>query len=145
MYPNLIIMGTIVPQPIRMDAVVRARWVARLRSGMDKQGENYLTWVNSIGQEKDCCMGVLCKEMGLKRKQEHVITPISFIYGDGDPSDSGDASNTVLPRAFRESMGITRLDPTIIVDDQVKTTLSGANDRLCLTFKEIASLIERQL
>lgn len=43
-----------------MNEQVKKMWVDALRSGEYKQGQNVLHAFNSVGEERFCCLGVLC-------------------------------------------------------------------------------------
>jgi len=48
--------------------VLKAKWVAALRSGKYKQGRGFLKAKDSEGDWTYCCLGVLCEVAGLKEK-----------------------------------------------------------------------------
>lgn len=53
-----------------MKKALKAKWVAALRSGKYKQGEEYLKLTGSAGNTF-CCLGVLCDISPAVAKREH--------------------------------------------------------------------------
>ena len=45
--------------PGRMNSVIKAEWLRRLRSGTFKQGKNYLKYITPDGKTLQCCLGLL--------------------------------------------------------------------------------------
>lgn len=98
-----------------MDAELKAKWVAALRSGDYKQGRAYL--------ERDgayCCLGVLCKILGLPTDD-----PQKTNAGADVTSELYRPLRDLLPSAFRK--------------------LTDLNDAFKAPFTEIADYIESNL
>jgi hypothetical protein len=94
--------------------VTLKRWIARLRSGQEKQGRTQLCILNSRGQMTYCCMGVLGKLRGLPDTRMRDRALLSDIAG----------METVLSA-------------------NVSDTLARLNDDEKWSFRQIADLLER--
>ena len=99
-----------------MKAKVKARWVAALRSGDYKQGVCRLAT-----DDKFCCFGVLCELSKLPYKGNDILPDIDV----------------------RTWSGVNFL-PWVIYEGN-STSLPYLNDKVGLTFPEIADIIEAQL
>lgn len=98
-----------------MDAELKAKWIAALRSGEYKQGRDRLRCGNTF-----CCLGVFADVAGFKwRSDDNVIIPRTL------STASHYLPGTVLPIDFQRM--ITRKNDT------------GT------TFAQIADIIEREL
>lgn len=120
-----------------MDAELKAKWVAALRSGEYEQTTGALRKEGGY-----CCLGVLCDVVGAtwKYDDEDDIWDAHF---EGS-TEAGVLPFSVASRAFGSSH---IQDPGVVVysgDRNHKTTLSVLNDD-GKTFAEIATIIEEQL
>lgn len=121
-----------------MDADLKAKWVAALRSGEYQQTTGALRKEGGY-----CCLGVLCDVAGAT-------------WSRGDPNDrywiatyNGEREEGVLPGSLARAIfgAYEHQDPRVIVyagDRNHKTTLSVLNDD-GKTFAELANIIEEQL
>jgi len=80
-----------------MNRELRNKWIEALRSGEYKQGQNMLV-VAEEGVEKHCCLGVLCKVLGLPDARIGRYATL-LAFQDGFESDNLDIG---LPRDERE-------------------------------------------
>jgi hypothetical protein len=117
---------------------VREPWTARLRSGQDEQGTNFLH--RETGEK--CCLGVLCAqavEAGVIPPPILVETRIqgvrAWAYGD-----QYERSYEVLPRAVRVWAGLTSSNPTVTFNDHDES-LANMNDD-GFEFPQIADVID---
>lgn len=53
-----------------MDTDVKKKWIAALRSGDYKQGKHYLENNFTANGSRFCCLGVLCKVLGLRTMRD---------------------------------------------------------------------------
>lgn len=103
-----------------MDAELKAKWIAALRSGEYKQGNGRLR-----DGDKYCCLGVLCDVSGAGRWQD------DWYY------DNSGGANCYLPESL-----------SIDIDRDTQGTLAVMNDGNILppaTLDEIADYIEANL
>ena len=108
-----------------MDAQVKEKWVAALRSGEYEQGTSAL-----LRDGKYCCLGVLCDIVdkdGWEEKNNHTSYRL-FKYGDT-------REDTTLPDGLRDKLNIT--DTQIC---NVMTMNDSSND----DFNTIADYIEKE-
>lgn len=116
-----------------MNAEIKAKWVAALRSGEYKQGRGCLAIRDMKGTISHCCLGVLC-ELAV---QENVIRkPLSemhIVYAFEDK---------ILPDKVRVWAGLNSNDPWIGGD--VQALITQVNDK-GVPFEHIANLIEDYL
>ena len=148
-----------------MNEQVKKMWVDALRSGEYKQGQNVLHAYNSVGEERFCCLGVLCdiavKHNVVARSDEArrnfpsidnlqtagfsygwqsamVDLPVEVIEWAGLPfcSDEGDLDY------FNHG------DPLVVATDEwgevAEKNISTLNDS-GWSFSDIAKIIEEQL
>jgi hypothetical protein len=112
----------------KQKAVV-SRWVKALRSGEYKQGKEWLHQKNDRGQDRFCCLGVLC-DLAVKAKV--ISAPVAdnevFIY---------DKEDTHLPPKVRKWAGIK----TPNGDFEFGDSLAEVNDD-GKKFTTIAKIIE---
>lgn len=134
-----------------MNAEIKRKWVAALRSGEYRQAKDYLARTNDDGQVVGyCCLGVLC-EIAV---QEEAIAPPSPINYEGSLWYDGD--DVVLPESVAAWAGLDSEDPAVprpegarehpsfLSRGEDKTTLASLNDG-GFTFAQIADLIEEHL
>ena len=109
-----------------MDQKIAEKWVAALRSGEYKQGQDRLK-----DGDRYCCLGVLCD----LHAREHADYPYSHA---ADGVDTFYGNRVILPGVALEWAGMSSPYGTVN-----GTTLVNINDRGA-TFDEIAGVIERQ-
>lgn len=112
----------------------RAAWVEALRSGVYKQGKNYLHEGDTY-----CCLGVACDlyrryESGPGWRDEDTDE-------DGFPANSYMGEAGVLPATVRDWLGLGDECGCHVVSKVQGRSLSGLNDQ-GNTFEEIADVIE---
>lgn len=83
-----------------MNAEIKAKWTAALRSGDYQQGKGSLN-----DQGKFCCLGVLCD---LAVKDEVIGAPVIDEYGTASYADN----TAYLPAEVMEWAGVERADPS---------------------------------
>ncbi len=117
-----------------MKPAIKRAWVAALRSGKYKQGQNRLKTMDG----RFCCLGVLCDLHNQTVVRNQWTKDISGPnYGYGKHRSAG-----VLPLSVMRWAGLTDDDPNIEV---VGNTLAGLNDSGRYRFRGIARLIEKHL
>jgi hypothetical protein len=108
-----------------MNPEIKAKWIAALRSGKYKQGQDGLK-----SGDRFCCLGVLCEVMGIP--EEH---------------DEYEGEDAFLPISARDAAGIDS-DGTLPVEvefkDSDRYSLVDLNDAGA-DFNFIADVIEKQL
>lgn len=113
-----------------MDKKIKTKWLKALRSGKYKQAKGYL-----FDGEGHCCLGVLCRVMGMKPRKKYG----TYIFGR-------DAERRLPPSIMRKT-GVGELGGLhhpVILDGVTLGTLSQLND-YGFSFKRIASIIEKHL
>lgn len=121
-----------------MKADIKTRWLEALRSGDYTQGRQKLCQLTDP-MERDaglsyCCLGVLCELAVADGVIEKSIS-------EGSPSVFRYQENTgILPRMVMIWAGLDSDNP-----NAGEFPLSHSNDFTCLTFNEIADLIEEHL
>jgi hypothetical protein len=120
-------------------AEVKEQWVAALRSGDYKKGQNYL---RQKGPKQDayCCLGVLC-ELAVKAG---VASPATGDDGDGYYTYE-DGSYAFPPDSVVEWAGLDESDPEYKTNNGHGNSLSNDNDDRGFSFNKIADRIERYL
>lgn len=138
-----------------MNEQIKARWLEKLRSGDYKQTPGQLGFVDDIGQESYCCLGVLCEiavEDGIVTRQ--VDRGGSIYYSDTNPTEASEAQMHVLTEGVVEWSGVDSSNPeldtigfNVEVDDEERTyaSLSELNDYAGYNFSAIADFIEAKL
>lgn len=107
-----------------MEADLKAKWIANLRSGKYAQGRGLLR-----GLANDyCCLGVLCDISGLGQWENRTDDSMMLFI-----SDKGKPYMEDVVGELREDLGLT--------NDQVNKLIS-LNDTEKLTFAQIADWIE---
>lgn len=129
-----------------MNADIKAKWTAALRSGKYKQGAGSLC--RRHADEPDgwrfCCMGVLCDVMDVKYQEaewEGNGKSVERCYGDGITLMRPD----VLPDSVVEDAELPSHDPVLTYSDGMDYFMSELNDDMELSFGEIADMIDAQL
>lgn len=121
-----------------MDAIIKEKWIADLRSNPPKaigRLEEYLSSKDRIIGH--CCLGRLCVIMNAERDFETVDDEICFIGIEDDEPDWAQ-----LPISIALTAGIDTKGTLPFLDrDGNLVTLAVANDFDC-TFSQIADLIE---
>lgn len=116
---------------LEMDPVIRARWVAALRSGEYPQGHGALR----VGDGNFCCLGVLC-ELAVK---DGVISPP--VETNGYWQYSGESGTLPLPVADWAKVGGNQVPPS--GDGLAVAEMNDGNaDRAPWPFAQIADAIE---
>jgi hypothetical protein len=128
-----------------MDPVIKAQWLADLRSGEFQQGIGFLTRTRK-GVEENCCLGVLCKQaVAAGVIFADITVPVDCIDVDDrvtiykSRTSFHDGSSMHLPVAVREWAGLTGVGI-----DHTLTSLAHRND-LKTPFPKIADIIEEKL
>jgi len=121
-----------------MNPEVKAKWVARLRSGQDKQGKTYLN-----RNDRKCCIGVLCEIAAEEKVIERVVSKSENTVGYR--RGHGFMEILTLPDALLAWSGLEDNWGTFNRKDEVgnlsETSLTGLNDN-GYTFDQIADYIE---
>lgn len=148
-----------------MNEQVKKMWLDALRSGRYKQGQNVLHAYNSVGDERFCCLGVLCdiavKHNVVARSEEAkpnypeidghntagfsygwqsamVDLPVEVIKWAGLPICDDDNDIDYFNHG----------DPLVVVnwddDEEAEKNISTLNDS-GWSFADIADIIEEQL
>lgn len=120
---------------LRGDDLIRA-WVEALRSGEYEQGKGYLRVTDEDGQDKFCCLGVLCEVAGLRPVDIEVDAggaTVHFYPDDGFPAQ-GEPPYSVKRRAGLDGGHSGEV-----------TTLVSMNDADGASFDEIADHIEEKI
>jgi hypothetical protein len=124
-----------------MDAAIKERWLAALRSGEYEQGRGMLEF-----NGKFCCLGVLCSlavKDGITERTvlENVDGPTGVaLYGT---RDGVGGTRHYLPGKVIEWAGLPPNEPTVSVPE-LGGSLASLNDS-GTTFAEIANIIEARL
>lgn len=123
-----------------MNADIKAKWVAALRSGEYTQGKNQLRTETESGPVF-CCLGVLCD------LHQQVTPGARWTQQSRYYTGKAGAISVVgyPPDAVRKWAGLSSGSPDITLADGKRTDLSNLNDVHGATFAEIATLIEEQL
>ena len=112
-----------------VNKVIKARWIAALRSGKYAQG------YERLGQDdKFCCLGVLCElayEEGVVGKR--INYDGSYIYDDHD---------VTLPPSVRGWARMPMHEPIVVSYKNVNANVIQLNDEFMLSFDVIADVIE---
>ena len=111
-----------------MNPIIKAAWIAALRSGEYQQGKCALRWSACLDQPaKYCCLGVLCdlhaKATGGTWEQNRYL-----------------GQSMILPEEVLHWAGLTSLGKRVYLPDV--PDLASMNDRGS-TFKTIADLLEQ--
>ncbi len=117
-----------------MNKEIKEKWVAALRSGDYQQGKEVLR----TGQDKFCCLGVLCD----LHRQEHpgyewIFNPNreAYVYHD---------KLTITPNLVVNWAGLSAPNPPVSSQGEARNCLATCNDK-GMTFNEIADIIEKEL
>ena len=111
-----------------MDAEVKKKWVAALRSGEYKQAKKQLRYDGSF-----CCLGVLCEISGLTAWGNDSYMDCMSMPPDQVYEFAG------VPR---DSVGCLKF-PKVVIDNELKALDEHNDDGK--TFAQIADAIEAQL
>lgn len=132
-----------------MNADVKQKWVAALRSGEYAQGKGVLR----DNEDKFCCLGVLCDLAEKEGVVDSSQGDDTWLYeGPGRPYGR-DVSEVTLPDAVKDWAGLPKVDPRIEAkkNEKVTPSLSVLNDGWEYagfprhSFEEIADIIEEHL
>jgi hypothetical protein len=113
-----------------MDADLRAKWVAALRSGDYIQGEGALKRQDVDDQVRHCCLGVLCEVLDVPQVRRELDGGVSR-WAFGEEHEEG-----YLPAAIQDQAGLA---------SAVMTSLARMNDSGRYDFKAIADYIDQNL
>jgi hypothetical protein len=127
-----------------MDPVVKAEWVAALRSGDYRQGKLALRTENA----EYCCLGVLCDLYAQKGEGEWAGQ--LFRFGPADANWDHEGSG-VLPRNLARLIDLPGDNPTTSVrlddgdgaDEPASLAELNDNSYTPFSFNDIADVIER--
>ena len=115
---------------------IQTKWLEALESGKYKQGMGRL---RCSGDNKYCCLGVLCEVAGLE------YAPENSSYFFPGPDGVKTLYTGYLPPKFAESIGLrsdqARLARSWAISGERYGTLTGANDSGEVSFAEIAAHI----
>jgi regulator of RNase E activity RraB len=121
-----------------MNADVKKKWVAALRSGEYTQGRDCLY---NADNGKFCCLGVLCD----------IAVNENVIDCDGTMDDefigvlyTFDAEAYELPYQVQEWAGLESSNPCVVYNKDI-LSIATLNDDKRHTFNELADIIEAQL
>lgn len=115
-------------------AEARKLWITALRSGKYKQGKFRLHLITETGDEL-CCLGVACKVA----KENGVPLEVCTVPHDQGTAVLYNGSKAALPNVVVEWLGLTSSDGMY-----ENTRLTTQNDRVGLTFDQIADIIESE-
>ena len=129
-----------------MDKFVKDIWVKALRSGEYVQGEGKLHYTSIEGNDKFCCLGVLCDiayQQGIVERD----------YSQGDEPDedkvhSYDSQECFTPTSVVEWAGLEKADPSVgsLAEYGGRViSLVDLNDEFHYSFDKIADRIEEYL
>lgn len=145
-----------------MDAEIKAEWVAALRSGEYKQGQEFLAYAHDDGSVEYCCLGVLCEILATRGMLEVDRGVNTLYYTNPAASSEYDSevalgrSNALLPKGVADMIGMnidegqSKISPSVIVNDdyhddeyvELTQLNDGEHGRDPRSFNEIADLIE---
>jgi hypothetical protein len=114
-----------------MNAEIKSKWVAALRSGEYKQTKDTLRDLNGF-----CCLGVLCDLHSKESGNQWERQGSAYLRYLGEENH--------VPSEVGSWAGITNVWGTKVVIGDANSELSGHNDD-GRTFYEIADAIEEQL
>lgn len=120
-----------------MNPIVKAKWVAALRSGEYEQGIGQLRLGNTF-----CCLGVLCD---IYAKESETV------WESRNPPSLGEVCYSFLsayglpPQEVVIWAELDLREPVLTYGLETGVELTTLNDDLMLDFKQIADLIEDQL
>lgn len=131
-----------------MNKAVKDKWLAALRSGEYKQGQESLHVKGEDGEpDKFCCLGVLC-DLAVKDGLPCLVRGEAY---DGSPVVTYDGDLALLPTRVMNWAGLDSINPAPKGyedpqrdSDRYRSTLASYND-MGMTFPEIANLIEEYL
>lgn len=130
----------------KMPAALKRKWLTALLSGVYKQGDGCLRLHaqqrEAKGQEKWCCLGVLCDVSGKgdwrqsqRQSWDQTTYPVwEFVFSDTLAGIAG-RNDTVLPEGLRDALNITSQQEEQLV------TMNDAGK----SFRVIAQWIDRNL
>ena len=124
-----------------MDAELKAKWIAALRSGEYKQGREQLNASNRAF----CCLGVLCEVEKFPKYSEDFGDRIGYEF------PTGETESSLLPENYRQSIGLQAPTAVPSYDNITKEQVGFytkhefcmlMNDTESKAFAEIADYIE---
>lgn len=126
----------------KLKPTVKKAWLEALRSGKYKQGPAALHTRDSSGEDRYCCLGVLCEvavEKGLDIHVENLERGSSLVQYDGSVSY---LPQKVYDWASKKQGKDPYRNDYVVRED--RESLSSLNDK-GKSFNEIADLIETYL
>ncbi len=119
-----------------MDKIIKAKWVAALRSGVYVQGRNALRKGNSF-----CCLGVLCDIYAAETNKGH-WDDVLFVTGE---EENPVVDMDVLPFEVWKWAGISSANPYLTDPNRGKDRELAAINDDGADFESIATIIETEL
>lgn len=115
-----------------MNQDIKVLWLGALRDGKRVQGRGRLKNHNGTF----CCLGVLC---------DIYLESQGLVWDGVGPKGIISGTEWSLPSFVREWADLPVSDPSVIFEEGSPTPLSVLNDKMCMSFAQIADLIEAQL
>jgi hypothetical protein len=125
---------------------IAKKWVKALRSGKYKQGQSWLKQYDKKGQERHCCLGVLCELYNDEMKKKHKKSLNSKIV-DGCEAQriSFNKQEQGLPSVVKKWAGMKdSLGYFVNTNREFSECLADMND-IGVKFKTIANTIEKNI
>ncbi len=129
-----------------MKKEVAKKWVKALRSGKYKQGQSWLKQYDKKGQERHCCLGVLCELYNDEMKKKHKKSLNSKIV-DGWAAQriSFNKNDQGLPAVVKKWAGMKdSLGYFVNTNREFSQCLADMND-IGRKFTTIANTIEKNV
>lgn len=119
-----------------MDAKIKAKWIAALRSGSYQQGTETLRAKN-----KYCCLGVLCDVDGAEWRERSPASHVFIALGMGDAELEGNYCNEIGISKEEQDLLMAMNDGTANSREAAKWGIESRRH----TFAEIADWVEEHL
>src|SRR5271165_690928 len=131
-----------------MNKSIKKKWLKALRSGDYKQGRDVLRKVGRDGEDRWCCLGVLCDiidKKGWDKTPSTNSTNTAYGYKVSPRREYHEAECTV-PESVAKLAGIDNVFVDCENGDRtVRAHLESMNDVRKYSFKKIADWIEENL
>jgi len=128
-----------------MKKEVAKKWVKALRSGKYKQGQSWLKQYDKKGQERHCCLGVLCELYNDEMKKKHKKSlNTKIVDGWAERRISFNKQDQGLPVVVKKWAGMKDSLGYFIADTEFSECLADLND-MGTKFKTIANTIEKNV
>ena len=130
-----------------MNPEIKTKWLAALRGGEYRQGDNVL--MKQYGEDDKpayCCLGVLC-DIAVKEGLDIGVEPYPSGNDNNIQITEFDGAHEVLPHSVKTWAGLDDTNPevTIYTDGEEETSsLAELNDNGA-TFAELADIIAENL